>query len=59
MREILVRVREDIYKLVQEKPDGLDADECSELRTFGWTLLDPLRGKKTHPILPVRMPYVW
>lgn len=56
LRHVLFVVQEEIKALVENKSDGLTADECCDLRTFAWTLADPLRGKKKTPILPVRKP---
>ena len=53
-REVLARIKEGIQALVEDKKAGVTADECSSLRTLGWTLADPLRGLTKTPISPVR-----
>ena len=37
-REVLARIKEGIQALVEDKKAGVTADECSSLRTLGWTL---------------------
>lgn len=53
-REVLATIKEEILALVANKKDGVTADECSSVRTLGWTLADPLRGLTKTPISPVR-----
>ncbi|CAM9173951.1 unnamed protein product, partial [Pylaiella littoralis] len=51
-REVLATIKEEILALVANKKDGVTADECSSVRTLGWTLADPLRGLTKTPISP-------